>query len=151
MKITQFNKENLRGLRKVLEDAFDIIRKEHGIIINIGTISFTDNDFSCRLKGSPINSVTNINFDNTNFVNNNIYDSLSQTAFSQGYDDDILNDSDLGKEFRFRNETYTIIGGKIRSYKYPILAKNKKNKIYKFKFFDVVNGLGRKIERRFNE
>lgn len=52
-----------------------------------------------------------------------------------------LKPEDLGKTFRFRNETYTLTGAKPRSSRFPLLGKRSDGKVFKFAADDVARQL----------
>ena len=52
-----------------------------------------------------------------------------------------LRPDDLGKTFRFRNETYTLIGAKPRSSRFPLLGKRSDGKVFKFAVEDIARQL----------
>jgi hypothetical protein len=56
-----------------------------------------------------------------------------------------LEPDDLGKEFTFRGQLYTICGLKPKSRKYPVIARSDNGKDYKFGSRTVLSALGRQV------
>jgi hypothetical protein len=52
---------------------------------------------------------------------------------------------DLGKEFSFQGQSYTICGLKPKSRKYPVIAQSAGGKNYKFACRSVLEALGREV------
>lgn len=124
-----FNRKNLPALRDEIAKALKNVEEKHGITFKLGGISFTDDHFRSKIeayltqKGGEVVDPGKINFD--------------RYARSFG-----LNKEDFGKKFSTCNGTYQICGIKLRSYKYPILAKNSKDgRTYKFRANDVISNL----------
>ena len=53
--------------------------------------------------------------------------------------------SDLGREFIFRGQSYTICGFKSKSRKYPVIARSDNGKDYKFACRTVLAALDREV------
>lgn len=48
-KVTSFNRSNLSNVRKELDKALAAFTKTTGVAVNVGSIRFTDNEFTTRL------------------------------------------------------------------------------------------------------
>jgi len=53
--------------------------------------------------------------------------------------------ADLGKEFTFQGQLYTICGFRPKSRKYPVIARSCNGKDYKFACRSVLEALGRDV------
>ena len=51
--------------------------------------------------------------------------------------------TDFGRTFKHRSSTFTVIGIKPRSPKYPVLAQNTRGKVYKFPAYFLTDAIGR--------
>lgn len=148
MQIKSFDRQNLKVVQKALNEAFDKIRTDLGINLRIGGIRFNENTFSTRIQASTLSSiqgsVQTIGIGKT-------YDSLTMLSRIRGYDEKVLSDADVNKEFKHgfgrSAKTYVILGAAIRSTKFPVIAKEKKTgKEFKFPFADTARALGRKFD-----
>lgn len=143
--VTSFDKQNLKSVRAILQKAFDKIKEEHGIVLSCGTIRFDSTSFRTRLEAHVSGKGTK--------TLPSKYDSLEDVAISHGYDKRVISNDDVNKEFKLNTwskETYVILGGQIRAYKFGVLAKDKTTgKEFKFRVQDVAHALGRKFDLSF--
>jgi uncharacterized protein YlxP (DUF503 family) len=141
MKITAFDKTNLKAVRTILQEAFNKIQTEHGINLSVGTIRFDATSFRTKLEARVSGNGATAQVSK--------YDSLESVCMAHGYMKPILTKDDIGKEFKlnqYTKDVYIILGGQVRAYKFGVLAKHKKNgKVFKFKVHDVAQALGRKF------
>lgn len=107
-------------LRERLSELQDI-EKEYGIKISLGNCTYSDSNATFKLEVSDIG-------DNGEVMTKEAED-FKRRASLYG-----LSPKDLGRVIKdpLSGEEYTIIGLKTRSTKYPILAKGKNGKTYKF-------------------
>ena len=113
--ITKFTHSNLPNLRSELDAAINTVLAKHGLSANFGRFSFDDSTFTTKLT-----------------VNCGSNDDAALREFKKyAFRFDLTGD-EFGKSFTHSQDTYTIVGLKPKSRKYPILAKNKAGKTYKF-------------------
>lgn len=115
-----FDRNNTRIVREKLQEAVRGIEEELGIQIKFGNASFSNSIVTikteCAIKGAEGEIVGQAAED------------FKKLAELYG-----LKPDDLGKEFDHMRDTFTIIGLKPKSKKYPILAKEKySKKVFKF-------------------
>lgn len=103
-----FDREKVRELRYEIEEALK--RIEGPVSFKVGSASFTDNAVTFKLEVSTIN--------NDGTVNTKEAEDFRLNARLYGLLPDALNQT-----FEYLDQTYTIIGCKPRSKKYPILCK----------------------------
>jgi hypothetical protein len=53
--------------------------------------------------------------------------------------------ADLGKEFNYQSQLYTICGLRLKSRKYPVIARAGNGKSYKFPCRAVLEALGKEV------
>jgi len=111
MKITQFNKSNLRELREVINGALADALSERGLTASMGNITFSDSDFNCKLTVSCGSN-----------------EDAAQREWNKYAPLKGLASEDFGKQFMQDGKVFTVIGIKPKSPRYPIIAKR-----FKFK------------------
>lgn len=120
MKMTQINRTTLKWLRPLIVKALEPLSEELGIQLKLGNATFSITNFTFKLEGALQNS------DGT--FDTKEREDFKSHAFMYG-----LKATDLDKEFEYERDTYTIVGFKPRSTKYPILGKRVSDgKIFKF-------------------
>jgi len=131
-KITKLDKPTVKYIGKRSETAVKPLAKELGVVIDLGNCTFQTSNCRFQLKvavldpnGKPITEET---------------DSFRSNAKLFG-----LEPEDLGKEFVFRGQSYTICGFKPKSRKYPVIAQSDNGKNYKFACQTVLRALGREV------
>jgi hypothetical protein len=135
MKITRFDGPTLKTLRTALDSALKPVGEQYGIVLSLGTISFSDADFRVRLTGALAQGAGGAGKVDK-----------SRKEFERYADLLGLNKTDLGKTFTFRGKRYEIVGAKLSARKYPILAKQVGNgRVYKFQERDVARLLGKPV------
>ena len=131
-KIKKLDRPTVRYIRKRLETAVKPLAKELGVVIDIGNCTFKTSNCRFQLKVAVLDS-------NGKPITEEI-DSFRSNAKLFGFEPD-----DLGKEFVFRGQSYTICGFKPKSRKYPVIAKSGNGKNYKFACRTVLGALGREV------
>ncbi len=130
--IKQLDNLTIQYIRRRLQVFLDKLAGELNIVIDLGNSSIKST--SCRIplniavldsKGRPVKEEVEV------FKNN---------AMLFGFED-----ADLGKEFTFEEQTYTISGFSPRSQKSPVLAKSKSGRTSKFPCRLVLEALGKKV------
>ncbi len=148
MQIKSFDRQNLKVVRKAMDEAFAKIRTDLGVDLRVGNIRFNENTFSTRIQASTLSSVQS----GVQTIGiKKAYDSLTMLSNIRGYDEKVLSDADVNKEFKHgygrSAKTYIILGAAIRSTKFPVIAKEKRSgKEFKFPYSDTARALGRKFE-----
>ena len=131
-KITRLDRPTVKYIRKRLESAVKPLAEELGVVIDIGNCTFKTSNCRFQLKISVLDS-------DGKPITEEI-DSFRSSAKLFGLEPD-----DLGKEFTFQGQSYTIYGFKPKSRKYPVIAKSDNGKKYKFACRTVLGALGREV------
>ena len=131
-KITKLDKPTVKYIGKRLKTALKPLAKELGVMIDLGNCTFQISNCRFQLKvavldsnGKPITEET---------------DSFRSNAKLFGFEP-----ADLGKEFIFQGQSYTICGFKPKSRKYPVIAQSDNGKNYKFACRTVLAALDREV------
>ena len=114
-KITKFTRENLDILRPIIEDTLNKELTKFGLSIDLGSISFGDNDFRTKLK-----VMCGTNEDGAK---------RDWEKYARLFG---LNAEDFGTLFINGGKTFQVSGIAVKSRKYPILATNEHGVEYKF-------------------
>lgn len=114
-KIERFDRPTLRRFRSTLEAKLAEIEEEFGVTMNIGSIRFSDTDFTARLSCGLGNA-----------------DEAAQREWDQNCFFFGLKSDDFGRTFTDRGTPFTVTGIKPKSRKYPVLATNSNGTTYKF-------------------
>jgi hypothetical protein len=118
MKVTQFDRTNLRQINAEMEAAMKAVAKKYGLEVKLGNTGFSTRNASFKFELMTIS-------DNGQAVTKEATD-FNRYKNAKGIQ------ANLGDTFEFEDGTYTIVGYKARSI-YPVLAKcNEDNKTYKF-------------------
>jgi len=115
MKITKFNKANLREVREVINAALTDALSELGLTADIGNIKYGEADFNCKLTvscGSDADAAQR---------------EWDKYAPMLG-----LTSEDFGKTFSQDGKLFTVVGIKPKSPKFPIIAMDASGTRYKF-------------------
>ena len=123
-KVTSFNRQNIRQINSELEAAIKQVAEKYGLEVKLGNTRFTGDNFSTKVQVATIGE-------------GGITMSKEATDFNR-YKTILGINMDLGQEFQRSGKTFTIMGLKPRSKKYPILAKCSDGKTYKLPV-DLVN------------
>jgi len=127
LKLKSFDRQTIRLLRERIDSALRPLAQEYGISITAGNASFSAENVRLKLELAVIGE--------------NGVESAQVVEFRKYAPLLGLKAEDLGKTFLFNGKPYTIVGAKLSSRKYPILAKNKNGKVYKFQAHDVKSRL----------
>lgn len=101
-----FNRDNLKELRGVLQGYFREIKENYGVDIRIGSMTYDANKFTARIEANILPEGK----------------TLAEADFEEHARVWGLMEADLGREFRFKGDTYRIIGARPRARKYPIIG-----------------------------
>lgn len=112
------NRATLRAISTDAEAALASVAKKHGVQIDVGGIRYNADHATMKVEIAAIAS------DGT-------AKTKEATDFERYADSYGLKASDLGREFNYLGDTFTLIGAKPRSTKYPLLAKRSDGKVYK--------------------
>lgn len=123
-KVTSFNRQNIRQINSELEAALKQVAEKYGLEVKLGNTRFTGDNFSTKVQVATV-------------AEGGITMSKEATDFNR-YKTILGINIELGQEFQRSGKTFTIMGLKPRSKKYPILAKCSDGKTYKLPV-DLVN------------
>jgi len=123
------DRATVKKIRELMQTALDDLDVEEEIgqkiKFSVGNASFSGNSVTFKVEGATMGE--------DGQVNNKAADDFRRYANLWG-----LSPDDLGREISVNGKTMTIVGGKPRSKKYPILAENMGNgKIYKLSAWTV--------------
>ncbi len=130
-----FDKPTVRATRDRLQTALDALAADLGCQIKVGSATFERDGSRCYFK------VDCAVLDEDGTVETKEASDFVRCAVQYG-----LVAEDLGREFTGRGSTFTVIGCKPKSYKYPILTRRQDGKVFKFPADTVRRGLGRPTE-----
>jgi hypothetical protein len=130
--ITKLDKSAVKYIRRRLKAAVKPLAEELGIEIVIGNCTFKMSNCRFVLKVAVLDSDGKpVTEESESFISN---------AKLFGFEP-----ADLGKEFIFQGQSYTICGFKPKSRKYPLIARSNNGKDYKFACRTVLDALGRAV------
>jgi len=122
-----FTKENIQHIRNDMTSALKDIEKKHGVLFNLGRISYTDLDFRVAIKCHA----------NSNGANSPL--ELEWMKYCQSYG---FQTSDLMKKVKLSDEVHEILGLKVRNRKYPVITKRLRDgRQYKWTQYQVQRAL----------
>lgn len=124
-----FDRKRVKSLRPKIEKALQELAEAEGISIDLGSARFDSNNVTFKLVLSTVNTDGTVNTkegEDFKFYGPNRYGLKAEA---------------LDATFTRNGEQWTITGCKPRSTKYPILAKNRNGKTYKFHPSDVKRGM----------
>jgi len=131
-KITKLDRPTVKHITKRLETAVKPLAEELGVAIDFGSCTFNTSNCKFQLKVSVLDC-----------------DGKAITEESESFRSNAklfgLQPDDLGKEFTFRGQSYTICGLKPKSLKYPVIARSDNGRDYKFDCRTVLGALGREV------
>jgi hypothetical protein len=130
--IRQLDTPTVTYIRKRLKAAVEPLAKELGVVIELGHCTFQISN--CRFQ------LTVAVLDSKGKAITEEVDSFKSNAKRFGFEPD-----DLGKEFIYRGQSYTICGFTPKSWKYPVIARSDNGKDYKFACRTVLVALGREV------
>jgi hypothetical protein len=124
-KVKQIDRATCRKLRTELEKVLEPFGKKFGISVTTGSGRFSDNNFTLKIEMATVDKDGN--------VRNKEAEAFKLMASVYGLKPEHLNTS-----FKtWTGESFEIVGWATRSKKYPILAKNKEGKTFKFPVEEV--------------
>lgn len=133
MKITEFNRQNLKEMRAEINKALAPLSDKYGVVFGTGNIRFTRDEFTVKLTVGTVN-------EGAPAQGKEVKDFL---ALCHGYG---LEPTDLGKTFVSNGTAWVLVGLKPKSYKFPFLGERYDGKRFKFTEHTVRRGLG-KVEK----
>jgi len=110
MKITEMNHDSLGILRTEMQSAMHGVAKKHGVDIRIGACSYLDSNATFKVEVATVGS-------------SGIVRSKTRTDFERYASMFGLKKSDLGRKITYTGERFEIVGLKVKSRRFPILAK----------------------------
>ena len=131
-KVTKLDRPTVKYIRKRLEAAVKPLAEELGVAIDLGNCTFKTSNCKFQLKFAVLDP------DGEAITEES--ESFRSSAKLFGLEPD-----DLGKEFTYRRQSYTICGLKPKSRKYPVIARSDNGKDYKFACRVVLEALGRDV------
>jgi hypothetical protein len=131
-KITKLNKPTVKYIGKRLRAAVKPLAEELGVTMDVGNCTFQASNCRFQLKVAVLDP-------NGQPVTEEM-ECFKTNAKLFGFEPD-----DLGKEFSFQGQSYTICGLKPKSRKYPVIARSGNGKNYKFACRAVLEALGREV------
>ena len=118
MKVQQFTRVNIKGLRNEIDEALDQVAKKYGITISAGNCTFSGNEANFKLKlntiggnGTPITRESQM-WD--------LYKNRTQCSHLK-----------VGDEIQLQGNTYTLTGYNTRAKKAPIQFTDSSGRGYK--------------------
>lgn len=122
-----FTKQNIGHIRNDITSALKAVEKKHGVLFNVGRISYTDSDFrvtiQCHTNSSGAASPIELEWNKLC----HLYGFIKE---------------DLNKKVNLNGEVHKIIGLKARNRKYPIITvKISNGKQYKWPEASVLMSL----------
>jgi hypothetical protein len=112
-----FTKEELRNYRAEIEQALQIVAEKYNINIHAGNISYTENNFTCKLEVTK-KEVNSLDYEQAEFNKN---------CFLFGFIPE-----DYKKTFAMNGKMFTITGFNLKAHKMPIHAVGNDGRGYKF-------------------
>jgi hypothetical protein len=130
--IKQLDKPTVTYLRRRLKAALTPLAEELGVVIDLGHCTFQPSNCRFQLRIAVLDS-------NGTAITEEI-ESFKHNAKLFGFEP-----ADLGREFVFQGQPYTIFGFKPKSRKYPVIARSGNGKNYKFPCRAVLEALGKEV------
>jgi hypothetical protein len=130
--IKQLDKPTVQYIRKRLEAALEPLAKELEVVIDLGGCTFQASNCRFQLKVAVLDPDAKVIMEEA--------ESFRRSAKLFGFEP-----SDLGGEFMFQGQPYTICGFRPKSRKYPLIARAGNGKDYKFACRTVLEALGREV------
>lgn len=134
------NRESIREIRKtiqdLLSDADGVFKDQFRVTVKLGNASFGMNNATLKIEIADLT-------DTGEAITREAED-FKRCAIKWG-----LSPDDLGEVFinPYDGKTYTIIGARTRSQKYPILGKQTNGKVYKLSHIMVKSALQNKLNK----
>jgi len=117
-----FDKATLKNIRADINKALEAVGVKYGVKLEGGNVSYSDSNFTMKLKASRVNSDGSI-------------ETKEVSDFKKHCSRYGLQASDLGKTFKSNGDTYVLSGLTPRATKMPIIAHRIGNPdaLYKFR------------------
>lgn len=129
-----FDRQTVKDTRDRLQTALDAVAADLGCQIKVGRASFARDGANCSFK------IECAVVGDDGQVKTKEASDFTHCAVQYG-----LEASDLGREFTSNGNTFTVIGCKPKSYKFPILGRRDDGKVFKFPAVIVRLGLGKNV------
>ena len=110
-KIESFDKENLKELKKAINNSLGLIGRTFGIEITLGSVSYQKYNFTGKL-------IANLESKDGELFTKQAID---YKAFHEDYG---LEKEWLGQSFDSRGKTYTVVGLNTKASKYPVICEH---------------------------
>ena len=130
--IRQLDKPTVTYIRKHLEAVLKPLAEKLGVAIDLGQCTFEVSNCRFQLKIAVRDSNGKAITEET--------ESFKRNAKLFG-----LEPADLGKEFNYQGQPYTICGLRTKSRKYRVIARAGNGKNYKFPCRTVLEALGKEV------
>jgi len=130
--IKQLDKHTVQYIRKRLQAVIAPLAKELGVVMDLGHCTFQASNCRFQLKVAVRDSSGKAVTEEA--------DAFRHNAKLFGFEP-----ADLGREFTFEGQPYTICGLRPKSRKYPVIARSGSGKDYKFACRTVLEALDRKV------
>lgn len=117
-KIESFNKENLKELKKAINNSLGLIGRTFGIEIKLGSVSYGEYNFTGKLEANLESK------DGEIFTKEAV--AYKKYCTTYGLEPDWL-----GKEFKYKTKTYKVIGLSPSARTYPVICSSG-DSTYKF-------------------
>ena len=127
-----FDRPTVKTTRERLQTALDAVAAELGCEIKVGGATFESDGSRCCFK-----------VDCAVAGEDGTVETKEASDFALYAAQFKLSPEDLGREFTKGGKTFTVIGCKPKSYKFPILARRQDGKVFKFPAVVVRLGLDR--------
>jgi len=122
---SRIDRQVCKDLRAAIAEALASVEAEFGVAISLGNATFTRERVTFKVEAATV--------DENGDANTKEAADFKLHALEYG-----LQPHDLGRSFDSLGTTFTIVGLKPRSKKYPILARSAKDgKVYKFSRWSI--------------
>lgn len=113
-----FTKPELKNFREDFSSAVKELEKKYGVSIELGSITYTANDFHAKMEVKKNVVEGNISYDQAEFEKYCMIFGLTKDFY--------------GKKFSMNGKTFTVSGINTKAHKMPVLATCDDGKTYKF-------------------
>ena len=118
MKVQQFTRVNIKGLRNEIDEALDQVAKKYGITISAGNCTFSGNEANFKLKLNTIGEGGTVITRESQMWD--LYKSRTNCSHLS-----------IGDKITIQGNTYTLTGYNTRAKKAPIQFKDSRGNGYK--------------------
>jgi hypothetical protein len=130
--IKQLDKPIVQYIRKRLQAAIEPLAKELGVAMDLGRCTFQASHCRFQLKVAVRSAGGEAMTEEA--------EAFKHSAKLFGFEPE-----DLGRQFVFQSQTYTVCGLRPKGRKYPVIARTADGKDYKFDCRTVLSALGRDV------